>query len=74
MQVGDESSLQTGMLTAVGIDKDKNSQQALKWTVDHLVDNQTVILIHVRSKSSTRNILNLSFDSYLNISNIDAMS
>lgn len=38
-------------LTAVAIDKDKNSQQALKWAVDHL-HARAVILIHVRSKSS----------------------
>ncbi|KAG1367574.1 U-box domain-containing protein 52 [Cocos nucifera] len=39
-------------LTAVAVDKDKNSQQAVKWTVDHLlVNNQTVILVHVRCKN-----------------------
>ncbi|XP_073006586.1 U-box domain-containing protein 52-like [Typha latifolia] len=35
-------------LTAVAVDKDKNSQQAVKWTVDHLlVGNHSMILIHV---------------------------
>ncbi|KAK9292834.1 hypothetical protein L1049_020814 [Liquidambar formosana] len=36
---------------AVAIDKDKRSQNALKWAVDHLLHRgQTVILIHVNLK------------------------
>ncbi|XP_016549421.1 U-box domain-containing protein 52-like isoform X2 [Capsicum annuum] len=40
-------------LVAVAIDKDKGSQIALKWTVDHLLARgQTVLLIHVKLKQS----------------------
>ncbi|XP_020581904.1 U-box domain-containing protein 52-like [Phalaenopsis equestris] len=36
----------------VAIDRDKSSQQAVKWTVDHLlVNNHTVVLLHVRRPS-----------------------
>lgn len=39
-------------LVVVAIDKDKNSQNALKWTIDNLLQrNQTVILIHVKLKT-----------------------
>ncbi|XVE71429.1 hypothetical protein DITRI_Ditri10aG0149300 [Diplodiscus trichospermus] len=39
----------TNGLVAVAIDKDKNSQNALKWAIDHLLQKgQTVILIHVK--------------------------
>ncbi|XVF48102.1 hypothetical protein PTKIN_Ptkin03bG0164600 [Pterospermum kingtungense] len=42
----------TNGLVAVAIDKDKNSQNALKWAIDHLLQRgQTVILIHVKVKS-----------------------
>ncbi|XP_022737175.1 U-box domain-containing protein 35 [Durio zibethinus] len=42
----------TNGLVAVAIDKDKNSQNALKWAVDHLLQKgQTVILIHVKPKT-----------------------
>ncbi|XVE97787.1 hypothetical protein REPUB_Repub03eG0048900 [Reevesia pubescens] len=41
----------TNGLVAVAIDKDKNSQNALKWASDHLLEKgQTVILIHVKVK------------------------
>ncbi|XP_035538611.1 U-box domain-containing protein 52-like isoform X2 [Juglans regia] len=41
-------------LVAVAIDRDKGSQNALKWAVDNLLQRgQTVILIHVKLKSST---------------------
>lgn len=37
---------------AVAIDKDKGSQGALKWAVDHLLQRgQTIFLIHVKLKS-----------------------
>ncbi|XWS19217.1 hypothetical protein CRYUN_Cryun32bG0111900 [Craigia yunnanensis] len=40
-------------LVAVAIDKDKGSQHALRWTVDHLLSRgQTVVLIHVVNKSA----------------------
>lgn len=39
---------------AVAIDKDKSSQYALKWTVDHLLSRgQALTLIHVRHKTSS---------------------
>ncbi|XP_048443153.1 U-box domain-containing protein 35-like [Pyrus x bretschneideri] len=39
--------------TVVAIDRDKNSQLAVKWAVDYLLSNRTshCILIHVRSRS-----------------------
>ena len=41
-------------LVAVAIDKDKGSQHALRWTVDHLLSRgQTVVLIHVVNKSGS---------------------
>ncbi|WCJ29418.1 protein kinase family protein [Euphorbia peplus] len=37
--------------TAVAIDKDKNSQHAVRWAIDHLiVNNPVIILVHVRHK------------------------
>ncbi|XP_019054017.1 PREDICTED: U-box domain-containing protein 35-like [Nelumbo nucifera] len=41
-------------LVAVAIDKDKGSQYALKWAVEHILGKgQTVILIHVNQKASS---------------------
>lgn len=41
-------------LVAVAIDRDKNSQNALKWAIDNLLQRgQTVILIHVKIKPSS---------------------
>ncbi|XVF48101.1 hypothetical protein PTKIN_Ptkin03bG0164500 [Pterospermum kingtungense] len=41
----------TNGLVAVAIDKDKNSQHALKWAIDHLLQKgHTIILIHVKVK------------------------
>lgn len=38
---------------AVAIDRDKGSQDALKWTLDHLVrKGQIVYLLHVKIKPS----------------------
>ncbi|KAF8106057.1 hypothetical protein N665_0147s0015 [Sinapis alba] len=38
-------------VTAIAIDKDKNSQHALKWALEHLVvDSQNCILLHVQTK------------------------
>lgn len=48
--------------TAVAVDKDKNSQQAVKWTVDHLLINTpVVVLIHVRNPAATHRRYLLSF-------------
>ncbi|XWS52331.1 hypothetical protein CRYUN_Cryun11dG0058600 [Craigia yunnanensis] len=39
---------------AVAIDKDKGSQYALKWAVDHLMSKgQTITLLHVKTKPSS---------------------
>ncbi|KAM7265387.1 hypothetical protein ACFE04_003070 [Oxalis oulophora] len=41
-------------LVAVAIDKDKMSQNALKWTIDHLMQKgSTCILVHVKIRSSS---------------------
>ncbi|KAJ4957677.1 hypothetical protein NE237_024788 [Protea cynaroides] len=41
-------------LVAVAIDKDRGSQYALKWAVDHLLSKgQTVILVHVNQRVSS---------------------
>ncbi|PKI31787.1 hypothetical protein CRG98_047826, partial [Punica granatum] len=38
-------------IVAVAIDRDRSSQHALKWAIDHiLARGQTVVLIHVRTK------------------------
>lgn len=39
---------------AVAIDKDKGSQHALKWAVDHLISRgQSITLLHVKTKPSS---------------------
>ncbi|CAL1406283.1 unnamed protein product [Linum trigynum] len=41
-------------LVAVAVDKDKGSQFALKWAVEHLVNRgDSIVLLHVRPKSSS---------------------
>ncbi|CAH8274733.1 unnamed protein product [Arabidopsis lyrata] len=41
-------------LVAVAIDRDKNSQTALKWAVDNLLQKgQTVVLVHVKPRASS---------------------
>ena len=41
-------------LVAVAIDKEKGSQNALKWAIDNLLTrNATVILIHVRISATS---------------------
>lgn len=41
-------------IVAVGIDSDKGSQNALKWTIDHLLPKgSNVVLIHVKTKPSS---------------------
>ncbi|KAI3778369.1 hypothetical protein L2E82_07609 [Cichorium intybus] len=45
---GDKLIRKGNNMVAVAIDKDKNSQHALKWTIEHLLTRgQTVVLIHV---------------------------
>lgn len=44
----------TNKLVAVAIDKDKGSQSSMKWAVDYVLSKgQTVLLIHVRLRSSS---------------------
>ena len=41
-------------LVAVCIDKDKNSQNALKWAIDSLVQKgETIVLVHVNTKGTS---------------------
>ncbi|BAF18946.2 Os06g0191900 [Oryza sativa Japonica Group] len=41
-------------LVAVCIDKDKNSQNALKWAIDTLVQKgQIIVLVHVNTKGTS---------------------
>lgn len=41
-------------LVAVAIDKDKSSQNALKWAVDNLLQKgQTILLLHVKPRASS---------------------
>lgn len=41
-------------LVAVAIDKDKGSQNALKWAIDNLVTKgQTLVLVHVNTKCNS---------------------
>lgn len=45
-------------MVAVAIDKDKGSQAALKWAVDHLLGKgKSVTLIHVKLKTSFPRII-----------------
>lgn len=40
--------------TAVAIDDDKSSPQAVKWAVDHLLHSQDVlVLLHVKTKTAS---------------------
>ncbi|XP_065874380.1 U-box domain-containing protein 35-like [Euphorbia lathyris] len=51
---------------AVAIDKDKTSQNALKWAVDHILQRgQVVILIHVKVKGSTHGVPSLQRENSL---------
>ncbi|XP_013589665.1 PREDICTED: U-box domain-containing protein 35 [Brassica oleracea var. oleracea] len=43
-----------GIVTVIAIDKDKNSQHALKWAVENiLVDSPNCVLLHVEPKGNT---------------------
>lgn len=56
-------------LIAVSIDKDRGSQIALKWTVDHLLARgQTVLLIHVKLKQSSNSSQSPSTSNSSNLS------
>lgn len=48
-------------LVALAIDKDKGSQNALKWAIDNLLSKgQTLVLVHVNTKVSSCKSLSLS--------------
>ncbi|XP_048232229.1 U-box domain-containing protein 52-like [Ricinus communis] len=50
--VPSEESISLVNATAVAIDKDKNSQHAVRWAIDHLIiNNPVIILVHVRHKN-----------------------
>lgn len=45
------TSADYGTITAIAIDKDKNSQHALKWAVENIVvDTPQCVLLHVQRK------------------------
>lgn len=49
--------------TIVAIDKDKNSQYAVKWVVNHLIaDNPTIALVHVRTSTASPRRYPISFN------------
>ncbi|KAI3892081.1 hypothetical protein MKW92_016863 [Papaver armeniacum] len=49
----EEEKKDSNAIVAVAVDKDKSSQYALKWAIDHLLGRgQTVTLIHVKQKSA----------------------
>ncbi|MCL7027925.1 hypothetical protein MKW94_023515 [Papaver nudicaule] len=53
MPKADEEKKESAAIVAVAVDKDKSSQYALKWAIDHLLGRgQTVTLIHVKQKSA----------------------
>lgn len=50
--------------TVVAIDKDKNSNYAVRWAADHLfhlINNPNMILVHVRLKNRRYLLLNFLF-------------
>ncbi|XP_019161918.1 PREDICTED: U-box domain-containing protein 35-like [Ipomoea nil] len=53
-QLPPDAAVGGGILTVVAVDKDKHSASAVKWAVDCLLvnNNITLILVHVRTKSS----------------------
>ncbi|KAE8705675.1 putative LRR receptor-like serine/threonine-protein kinase RLK-like [Hibiscus syriacus] len=58
-----------GARVAVAVDKDKGSQYALKWAVDHLMSKgQTITLVHVKTRPSS---IPSSSGNYTNISNVN---
>ncbi|XP_027182390.1 U-box domain-containing protein 35 [Coffea eugenioides] len=66
----DEST--TNNLTAVTIDRDKNSASAVKWAVEHLLlTDHSIILIHVkiRNPQPRRYPLFLAYDTYGEVAN-----
>ena len=53
-------------LVAVAVDKDKGSQNALKWALDNVVTKgQTITLIHVNTKPTGCKSLSLSLNFFI---------
>ncbi|KAI3981989.1 hypothetical protein MKX01_018895 [Papaver californicum] len=53
MPKAEEEEKESNGIVAVAVDKDKSSQYALKWALDHLLSRgQTVTLIHVKQKTA----------------------
>lgn len=51
---GEKKSGRGSGMVAVAIDRDRGSQNALKWAIDNLLQKgQTAVLIHVKVKSSS---------------------
>lgn len=47
-------------VTAIAIDKDKNSQHALKWAVENIIiDSPNCILLHVQTKLSNGIVISI---------------
>ncbi|XP_072985722.1 U-box domain-containing protein 52-like isoform X1 [Typha latifolia] len=58
----DDGSSVEATSTIVAIDRDKTSQQAVRWTVDHLlVKMPTLVLVHVRTHNNS--LMNNGYDS-----------
>lgn len=56
---GEKSSGKSYGLTAVAIDRDKGSQNAIKWAIDNILQKgQTLILVHVKVKHNGMIFLN----------------
>ncbi|PWA75234.1 hypothetical protein CTI12_AA243940 [Artemisia annua] len=55
LTVGGRDQRKGNSIVAVAIDKDKNSQHALKWAIEQLLGRgQTIVLIYVYNKTSAR--------------------
>nr|GLL37981.1 U-box domain-containing protein 35-like [Ipomoea trifida] len=61
-QLPPDAAVGGGILTVVAVDKDKHSASAVKWAVDYLLvnNNITLILVHVRTKSSAHRTVDCS--------------
>ncbi|KAL0553228.1 hypothetical protein IC582_007117 [Cucumis melo] len=61
-----KEKLNVNGFVAVAIDKDKGSQGALKWAIDHLLQRgHTVFLIHVKLKSPSNSTQSTFFKPFL---------
>nr|GMD45915.1 U-box domain-containing protein 35-like isoform X1 [Ipomoea batatas] len=61
-QLPPDAAVGGSILTVVAVDKDKHSASAVKWAVDYLLvnNNITLILVHVRTKSSAHRTVDCS--------------